>query len=66
MERVLNSHPQVAESAVIAVTDLIRDEEVKADIVRKSGATPSSVPAEDIWNFCKPHLAAFNVPRFLE
>ena len=66
VERVLNSHPQVAESAVIAVADLIRGEEVKAYIVLKSGATPKSVPAEDIWNFCKPHLAAFKVPRFLE
>ena len=66
VERVLNSHPEVAESAVIAVPDLIRGEEVKAYIVLKSGAKPSSVPAEDIWNFCKPHLAAFKVPRYIE
>jgi acyl-CoA synthetase (AMP-forming)/AMP-acid ligase II len=66
VERVLNSHPQVAESAVIAVPDLIRGEEVKAYIVLKPGATPSSASPEDIWNFCKPHLAAFKVPRFLE
>jgi acyl-CoA synthetase (AMP-forming)/AMP-acid ligase II len=66
VERVLNSHPQVAESAVIAVPDLIRGEEVKAYIVLKPDATPSSASPEDIWNFCKPHLAAFKVPRFLE
>ena len=66
VERVLNSHPQVAESAVIAVPDQIRGEEVKAYIVLKSAATPDSVPPEDIWNFCKPHLAAFKVPRFIE
>jgi acyl-CoA synthetase (AMP-forming)/AMP-acid ligase II len=66
VERVLNSHPQVAESAVIAVPDRIRGEEVKAYIVLKSGATPESVPAEEIWNFCKPHLAAFKVPRYIE
>ena len=66
VERVLNSHPEVAESAVIAVPDVIRGEEVKAYIVLKSGANPSSVPAEDIWNFCKPHLAAFKVPRYIE
>ena len=36
---MLNSHPQVAESAVIAVADLIRGEEVKAYIVLKSDAT---------------------------
>ena len=24
------------------------------------------MPPQDIWNFCKPHLAAFKVPRFIE
>lgn len=33
VERVVNSHPQVAESAVIAVPDLIHGEEVKAYIL---------------------------------
>jgi acyl-CoA synthetase (AMP-forming)/AMP-acid ligase II len=66
VERVLNSHPAVAESAVIAVPDHIRGEEVKAYIVLKPPATPESVPPRDIWDFCKPHLAAFKVPRYLE
>ncbi len=66
VERVLNSHPQVAESAVIAVPDPIRGEEVKAYLVLKSPATPESVPPEEIWNFCKPHLAAFKVPRYIQ
>jgi acyl-CoA synthetase (AMP-forming)/AMP-acid ligase II len=66
VERVLNSHPQVAESAVIAVPDPIRGEEVKAYIVLKSPATPESVPPEKIWEFCKPHLAAYKLPRYLE
>ncbi|HEX2225618.1 MAG TPA: AMP-binding protein, partial [Candidatus Binatia bacterium] len=66
VERVLNSHPAIAESAVIAVPDPIRGEEVKAYIVLKAPATPASVPAQEIWDFCKPHLAAFKVPRYLE
>ena len=66
VERVLNSHPAVAESAVIAVPDHIRGEEVKAYIVLKPPATPETVPAKELWNFCKPHLAAFKVPRYLE
>jgi crotonobetaine/carnitine-CoA ligase len=66
VERVLNSHPAVAESAVIAVPDPIRGEEVKAYIVLKPPATPASVPPDEIWNFCRPHLAAFKVPRYLE
>ncbi len=66
VERVLNSHPRIAESAVIAVPDPIRGEEVKAYIVLKAPATAESVPAEEIWNFCKPHLSAFKVPRYIE
>ena len=66
VERVLNSHPQVAESAVIAVPDQIRGEEVKAYIVLKEAATPESVAPQAIWEFCKPHLAAFKVPRYIE
>ena len=66
VERVLNSHPQVAESAVIAVPDPIRGEEVKAYIVLKSPATPESLPPENIWEFCKLHLSAYKLPRYLE
>jgi acyl-CoA synthetase (AMP-forming)/AMP-acid ligase II len=66
VERVLNSHPRVAESAVIAVPDQIRGEEVKAYIVLKSPATTQSVSAEEIWKFCKSHLAAFKVPRYIQ
>ena len=66
VERVLNSHPEIAESAVIAVPDHIRGEEVKAYIVLKRPATPETVPPEKIWNFCKSHLSAYKVPRYLE
>jgi acyl-CoA synthetase (AMP-forming)/AMP-acid ligase II len=66
VERVLNSHPAVAESAVIAVPDQIRGEEVMAYIVLKPPATPESVTPQELWNFCKPHLAAFKVPRYIE
>jgi acyl-CoA synthetase (AMP-forming)/AMP-acid ligase II len=66
VERVLNSHPQVAESAVIAVPDQIRGEEVKAYLVLRSPASPQTVPPQEIWNFCKAHLAAFKIPRFIQ
>ncbi|OGQ53933.1 MAG: hypothetical protein A2W66_12210 [Deltaproteobacteria bacterium RIFCSPLOWO2_02_56_12] len=55
-----------AESAVIGVPDPIRQEEVKAYIVLKPPATPESLPAAEIWAFCKKHLASFKVPRYLE
>jgi crotonobetaine/carnitine-CoA ligase len=66
VEQVLNSHPLIAESAVVGVPDPIRQEEVKAYIVLKPSATPENLPPEEIWNFCKKHLAAFKLPRYLE
>lgn len=66
VERALNSHPLIAESAVIGVPDPIRQEEVKAFIVLKPPATPEALPPEEIWKFCKERLAAFKIPRYLE
>lgn len=66
VERVLNSHPLVAESAVIGVPDSIRQEEVKAYIVLKSPARLESLQPAEIWDFCANHLASFKVPRYLE
>ena len=66
VERVLNSHPAIAESAVIGVPDQIRGEEVKAYIVLKPPATPQDLSPEAIWNFCSERLAGFKVPRFIE
>jgi acyl-CoA synthetase (AMP-forming)/AMP-acid ligase II len=66
VERVLNSHPLIAESAVVGVADEIRGEEIKAYVVLKPPATAETVPPERIWAFCGEHLAPFKVPRFLE
>ena len=66
VERVLSSHPLVAESAVVAVPDPIRQEEVKACVVLAEGALPEDLPAEQLWEFCAQHLAPFKIPRFLD
>ncbi len=65
VERVLNSHPLIAESAAVAVPDFIRQEEVKACIVLAAGASPADLPPERLWRFCAEHLAAFKIPRYL-
>ena len=66
VERVLNSHPLIAESAAVAVSDPIRQEEVKACIVLGEGASPEDLPPERLWEFCSEHLAPFKVPRYLD
>ena len=63
VERVLNEHPKVAESAVIAVPDPLRDEAIKAFVVLREGETMSE---EELRAWCARHLAKFKVPSFYE
>lgn len=66
VERVLNSHPLIAESAVVAVSDPIRQEEVKACIVLRQGGSLQTLPPGDLWDFCAGRLAPFKIPRYLD
>jgi len=61
VERVLNDHPAVLESCVIAVPDPIRDEAVMAIIRFKEGA---SATEKDLTQFCRERMAKFKVPQF--
>jgi len=62
VERVLSEHPDIEESAVIAVPDPIRDEAVMAIIRLKEG---SKVTEKDIVEYCRPRMAKFKVPSFI-
>ena len=65
VEFVINSHPNVQESAVVGIpSDLgLGEEEIKVYVVLKphESATPA-----DILSWCKGRLAEFKIPRFLE
>lgn len=63
VERVLNEHPGILESAVIGVADPLRDEAVKAFIVLRPGATTTE---QEIIEWCTRRLSRFKVPSFLE
>lgn len=63
VERVLNEHPGVLESAVIGVPDPLRDEAVKAFIVLRPGAAATE---EELKEWCALRLSRFKVPSFLE
>lgn len=62
IERVLDSHPAVAESAAIGVPSELGEEEVLVVVVPKEGDVPD--PAELI-AFCSDRMAGFMVPRYV-
>jgi crotonobetaine/carnitine-CoA ligase len=63
VEKVINSHPNVLESAVFAVPSELGEDEVKANVVLKPG---ENLPPEDLIRFCNERMAYFAVPRYLE
>ena len=65
IEQVLNAHPAVAESAVVAVkvAGAGGEDEVKAYVVPAAGAAVDPVALLD---WCAPRMPHFAVPRFVE
>ena len=63
VEKVINTHPKVLESAVFAVPSDLGEDEVKANVVLKPGET---LPPEDLIKYCDERMAYFAVPRYLE
>lgn len=63
VERVVNAHPAVLESAAIAVPSELSEDEIKICVVCRPGETLH--PAELI-RFCDDRMAYFMVPRYVE
>jgi carnitine-CoA ligase len=64
VEEVLNSHPDIFESALIGIPDKVLGEEVKAFVIPTPGKTPPK--PEEIIEYCRERLAKFKLPRFIE
>jgi len=63
IERVIDNHPNVLESAAFGVPDERWGEAVMAAVVLKPGE--SATPAE-IVEFCKENMASFKKPKYVE
>jgi long-chain acyl-CoA synthetase len=63
VENVLNFHPAVMASRVVAKTDLMRGEIVKAEVVIKAG---SIADEKEIMRHCRIYLSPYKVPREVE
>jgi crotonobetaine/carnitine-CoA ligase len=63
IERVINSHPHVLESAAVPVPSQLGEDDVKVCVVLRPGV---SVTPDELIRFCEDHMARFMVPRYLE
>ncbi|MNN28163.1 Long-chain-fatty-acid--CoA ligase [compost metagenome] len=63
VESMLNAHPAVLESCVIAVPDRHRGETVKAIVALRAGSTES---VESLLAWCRDNMATYKAPRLLD
>jgi len=63
VEQVLLSHPEIGNAAVFPVPSELAEDEVMAAVVRRPG---SRLSERALCDFCRPLLASFAVPRFIE
>ncbi len=66
VEHVLNEHPAVAESAVVAAPDETRGAIPKAFIVLAPGIQPSAALVKELQEHVKAELAPYKYPRQVE
>jgi acyl-CoA synthetase (AMP-forming)/AMP-acid ligase II len=65
IEATLQAHDAVAQVAVLAVTDEIREEEVMACVVPMAGVTPDAALAGRLFEWCLERLAYFKAPGWI-
>ena len=63
VERVVNEHPAVFESAAVGIPDPVRDEAIKVYVVLHDGAVLSEA---ELIEWCRTQLARFKVPSAVE
>lgn len=65
VEAVLQAHPDVAQVAVLAVPDELREEEVMACVVAMPGVRADRGLADDLCDWCLERLAYFKAPGWI-
>lgn len=63
VEKVVNAHPDVLESAAVGVPSELGEEEVKICVVPRPGR---SIDPVDLIRWCEERMAYFMVPRYVE
>ena len=62
VERVINTHPKVFDSALVGIPSELSEEEVLAVIILREGEV---LNPEELLDFCQSRMAHFAVPRYI-
>jgi crotonobetaine/carnitine-CoA ligase len=62
VEKIINGHPQVLESAAYAVPSELGEDEVMVAVVLQPGA---ELDLLDLMQYCEAHMAYFMIPRYI-
>jgi crotonobetaine/carnitine-CoA ligase len=65
VEMILAAHPEVAQVAVVAAPDELREEEVLACIVAAVGSSADAAAARRIFDHCNEQLAYYKAPGWI-
>lgn len=65
VEATLLAHDEIAEAAVIAVPDDIREEEVMACLIPRDPAAAGEALAREVFDFCNARLAYYKPPGWI-
>jgi len=63
LEKIINSHPDIVESAVVRIPSELGGDDVKVLIRLKDEV---KVTPEQLMEFCEPRMAFFMLPRYIE
>jgi crotonobetaine/carnitine-CoA ligase len=63
VERSVNAHPGVSESAAVAIKSELAEDEVKIIVVLKEG---EKLTPEELLDFCQERMPYFAIPRYVE
>ena len=63
IDEVLFKHPKVKDVITVGIPDEYRGETIKSFVQLAAGQTATE---EELRNFCREHLAAYKVPRYIE
>jgi acyl-CoA synthetase (AMP-forming)/AMP-acid ligase II len=65
VEAVIQEHRSVAQVAVLAVPDELREEEVMACVVAMPGVATGAALADELFDWCRQRVAYFKAPGFI-